>query len=438
MLDGFASNVPKKPTSRRSLPRRHALVVAAAMGSLSASARSAPLLTEPEGIQRVCNRGPDAALARARRLTGSAEVIAAGVLPNPSLMVQHQAVLSGPAERETIVGLSVPLGVSGRRGLLQDAALARREQAFADADATLFESALEFREAYVTALVDRARTDILKEQQLALEASSTAIEALAKSGEAAGYDLLRQRLQARIHRSSVASALARAEASRNRLSAWIDGEFSLPEVDVADIVRPVATASSNQALPLTRRARSLEAGSRASAIEARAARRRWLPDPDVFAGYRVVDGDSATAHGVSLSLTVPLTFFDHGQGDAARSDAEGQLLNASLDQLRWEQRAEAKAARARLEQLSSGAAELGQAQSEAHALLTQAQQLYSAGEASIAEMLEAFRAAEEARLAELEQMLEIALARLVLMRAQGTMFDPSLDRACLKPQQKEP
>ncbi len=437
MPDPGVWNIPKKPTDHRLFSIFRSVLSAAACLGLVAPAHGAPALTEVEGTRQICSLGPDAALARARRLQGEAEVIAAGVLPNPSLMVQHQRTFTGPEERETIVGLSVPFGVSGRRGLLQDAAAARREQAFAEAGATLFESALDFREAYVTAAIEQARADLLDEQQAALDASSTTIETLAKSGETAAYDLLRQRVQARLHRASVESARARALGFRARIAAWMDSDIALPSVDLEALARGNTSAAPDTGAA-SARVQSLRAASRASALEARAARRRWVPDPEAFAGYRVVDGDANLARGVSLSLTIPLTFFDHGQGEAARADAEGRALEASAEGLSRQQRAEANAARVRLQQLSSGIADLGQARNDARDLLTQAQRLYAAGEASITEMLEAFRAAEDAQLAELDRVFQIALARLSIMRATGTMFDAGLDQACTRPELRKP
>jgi outer membrane protein, heavy metal efflux system len=436
MPEPFIWYMRKKPTVHRIF--FGSVLPAAACLGMAARAHAAPLLTELEGTRQVCSLGPDAALARARQLQGEAEVTAAGVLPNPSLSVQHQRALSGPEERETIIGLSVPLGVSGRRGLLRDAAAARREQAFAEAGATLFESALDFREAYLAAVIERGRAEILDEQQTALDASSSRIEALTKSGEAAAYDLLRQRVQARLHRASVESARARALALRARIAAWTDSEVELPSIDLEALARDSTPAAPAHTESPPARLQSVRAASRASAIEARAAHRRWVPDPEVFAGYRVVAGDTALARGLSLSLTIPLTFFDHGQGEAAQAEAEARLLEASAEGLSRQQRAEAHAARARLQQLSSGITDLGQAREDARELLTQAQQLYAAGEASITEMLEAFRAAEDAQLAELDRASEIALARLSVMRATGTMFDASLDRACIRPEQRKP
>ncbi|MEO8179757.1 MAG: TolC family protein [Deltaproteobacteria bacterium] len=438
MLDRSNRIAHKKPIVRRLFCCRWSAGLTVASLLVSAAAAAAPILTEVAGTLQVCRLGPDAALARAMRSRGAAEVTAAGVLPNPSLVLEHQRAMTGPVDRETIAGLSVPLGVSGRRSLIKDAAAARREGADADADATLFESALAFREAYLTALVDQARAEILSEQQLALEASSGTMEALAKSGEAAGYDLLRQRVQARLHRGSVESARARALASRASLEAWIETEVELPNIDLAVLAHGGISQPPSEPPSPSRRVRSLRAASRASALEARAARRRWVPDPDVFAGYRALDQDGDIAHGVSLGLTIPLTFFDHGQGEAALADAEREALEAGAERLSRQQRADAKAARVQLQQLTSNIEDLGQVRDDARELLTQAQRLYSAGETSITEMLEAFRVAEDARLAEIDRVSEIALTRLLVMRASGSMFDPSLDQACTRPGPRKP
>jgi outer membrane protein, heavy metal efflux system len=438
MLNPSNTSAVKKPTVHRFSFCRWSAWLTAATLLISVSAAAAPVLTEVAGTLKVCRLGPDTAVARAIRLRGTAGVTAAGVLSNPSLVLEHQRTMIGPVDRETIAGVSVPFGVSGRRNLLKDAAAARREGADADADAMLFESAIAFREAYLTALVDQARADILSEQQLALEASSVTMEALAKSGEAAGYDLLRQRVQARLHRGSVESAKARALASRASLEAWIEAEVELPNIDLSVLAHGSTPEPPTEPTSPSRRVQSLRAASRASALDARAARRRWVPDPDVFAGYRALDQDARIAHGVSLGLTIPLTFFDHGQGEAAMADAEREALEAGAERLSWRQRAEAKAARVRLQQLTSNIEDLGQVRDDARELLTQAQRLYSAGEASITEMLEAFRAAEDARLAELDRVFEIALTRLLVMRASGSMFDPSLDQACTHPELPKP
>ncbi len=393
---------------------------------------AAPPVTERTGVERVCSSGPESRVARAQRLRGSAAVTAASVLPNPSLVAEHQRSLSGPTERETILGISVPIGLGGRRGILKDAAAWRSQQAMFDANATLFEAALAFREAYATAALDRAKVVVLTEQQTALDALSVTIEGLARGGEAAGYDLLRQRAQARVHRRTLDSAEARARASQALLEAWLGTPVELPA-----LAREILVVSSLVDRPLTDslvlahpRLRGLEADAQASNLEGRAARRKWVPDLEVFAGYRGTTFAADTGHGLALGLRLPLTFFDHGQGEAARADAEQVVARSSAESLRRQHGAKLKSAKVELEALSAAVAEADTAAAEAATLQQQARQLYAAGETTITELLEAFRAAGEARLSRLVLAEEIAVARLSLMRAAGTQFDAALDRIC--------
>jgi cobalt-zinc-cadmium efflux system outer membrane protein len=423
----------EKPTPRRCSTTAGGVStwLGAALTLLTATSHASEPLDERAATLHVCNQGPDAAVAGAARARAAAHVTAAGVLPNPSLVAEHQRTLRGSPEHETIVGVSVPLGLSGERGILSDAAAARRDAATLDADAALFDSALSFRDAYVEAASAAARAELLREQQAVLDELSTTIQALARSGEAAGYDLLRQQTQARLHRSVLASAEAQALAGRALLAQWTEAELVLtPEPALqmgADVPGGSALAARAGA---TARTQGLEAAARASQLEASAARRRWIPDVELFAGYRALDVGAETGHGLSIALTVPLTFFDHGQGEAARAEAEGLFASSSAERLRRQTRAEVEAAHLRLERLRQSVPELEQASRDASSLQAQARSLYAAGEAPITELLEAFRGAEEAQLARLERAREVALARRALMRAANTMFDSSLDAAC--------
>lgn len=386
---------------------------------------------EVELTRRVCSSGPHQEIAKAQRQRGEAALTVAGVLPNPSLVVEHQQSLSGPDERETIAGLSVPLGISGRRSLLKDAASARNEQAAADANATLFETALDFREAYANAVAADTEVRILAEQQASLDALSNLVQALTRGGETAGYDLLRQQTQARIHQRLLESATANAKVASARLALWTGKEIPLADEGINALIADGPRISTLSApAPDTPQVRGLEAAARASGLEAQAARRRWVPDVDVFAGYRSVAAGGSTGQGIALRLAMPLTFFDHGQGEAAEARAERSLAQASAASLRLRNDLEAKVYGAHLRQLVSQLGSAAQLSVDAKVLQTTAQKLYSAGETPITELLEAFRSAEEARLSELKLARDVAEARLGLLRTTGTLFDPALDRLC--------
>ena len=386
-------------------------------------------LNELDGARGVCRAGVESAIAGARRAQGDAGVAAAAVLPNPSLIVEHQRSLTGATDRETVLGVSVPLGVGGRRWLLQDAAQARSKQLSLEARAGLFDAALSFREAYVLAVIAQARVEILTRQQLALDALTSAIQKLAKGGEAASYDQLRQATYARLHRQALESANAVAQASRTQLEAWLEREVALP----ADAITNLAVLRSQlAAVPKsdTAEVQGLEAQARADDLEARAARRRAVPDVSLFGGYRAVAAGSETGHGIALSLELPITIFDHGQGESRRASADAQLARATAQRLRKRQQAAVRAAQVSLGRLEASAAEAEATTRDALAIRDKATQLYAAGEANVTELLEAYRFAEEAELTELALSEKVALTRLGLMRAAGTMFDAELDRQC--------
>lgn len=396
---------------------------------LSSSAMAEPL-QELDGVRSVCRSGVDSAVAKARKAQGDALVVAAQVLPNPALIVEHQRSLTGATDRETILGLSVPLGIGGRRWVLQDAAHARRKQSALEAQAGLFEAALSFREAYLVAVVAQARVEVLAKNQVDLDALSTALQKLAKAGEAAGYDQLRQTTSSRLHRQALQSARAAATWARAQLQVWLVGEVTLPRDPI------VALAGSRDHLAdrhpsETAEVQVLEAQARADELEARAARRRAVPELTLFGGYRSVAAGGETGHGLSLALEVPITVFDHGQGEALRATSDAQLARATAQRLRKRQKAIAHASKLGRSELEATVAEAHATSRSALSVRDKATQLYSAGEATITELLEAHRVAEEAQLAELALLEQAALMRLAQMRAAGTMFDAELDRQCL-------
>jgi outer membrane protein, heavy metal efflux system len=410
----------------------HSRVLAAcAITQIGIAGVHAQALDELQATAEVCRSGPDARMARATRLAGAAQLTASSVSPNPALVIEHDRALTSPADHETVLGVSVPLDFSGRRSLLRDAASARGEQAAAEAEATLLESALAFRETYAAAVLDAARVTVLTRQQAVFDELSTVLEGLTKGGEAAEYDLLRQRMQAQLHRRDVDAATARAAESLARLEAWRGTKVTLPEGSLSAL----AGGSAADAAPVDASAqhptlRSLDAQARASALTLRAAERRWIPELELFAGYRTATAAGATGHGVSLALEVPLGLFDHGQGDAALARAEQERALATRESLHKHASARALALTARLERLQASEPQVAATAQQADGLETKARQLYAAGETTITELLEALGASEQARLAVIDLAADLATTRLQRMRALGSQLNTELDAAC--------
>jgi outer membrane protein TolC len=172
---------------------------------------------------------------------------------------------------------------------------------------------------------------------------------------------------------------------------------------------------------------------RAADLEADAAARKWVPDLELFFGYRQVTADTATSvtetgHGFTLRIAVPITFFDHGQGDAALARAEEATARAERDALVQATRADERAADEALAALRSAKPD-GSAARAAN-LVEQARRLYTAGEASLDDLLEAQALAEASALAAIDTEEARASARTLKARATGSLGNARLDVAC--------
>jgi outer membrane protein, heavy metal efflux system len=401
-----------------------AVVFFLAPGAARAQTQRAP---EVELTLRVCRSGPGASTARAERGVGASELGAIEPLQNPSLVIEHQQTLSGPSERETVIGAEIPLVLSGRRGLLRDAARARQRVSDARASADLLGTALDFRTAFALAVVEQERAAVMQEQQKALEELSTALQQLTARGEAAAYDVRRHQAEVRLHARSLAAARARAQTAQRRLAHWLDEPTDAALLTSAGLAQaPVTPNQKNQHPEVT----ALRGTAQAASFESDAARRRWLPEPEIFAGYRQVAAGDVTGHGVALGLKLPLTFFEHGQGASTKARAEQRLAEARADRLERELDRELGAASASLQALEAALQQAQQNVAETAKLKESARILYGAGEASITELLDAYRTGESAALDRLTALEELLAARLAVMRAAGKQFVPELDASC--------
>ena len=382
---------------------------------------------EVEFTLRVCRSGPGLPMARAERGVGDAEVGAIEPLQNPSLVVEHQQNLSRVSERETIIGAEIPLALSGRRGLLRDAASARQRVSEARANAGLVETALDFRTAFALAVVEHERARVMQEHQKALEELSNALQQLSARGETAAYDVRRHQAEVRLHARSLAAARARAQAAQRRLAYWLDAPADAALLTRGGLAHaPSIPSQKNQHPEVV----ALRGTAEAASLESDAAQRRWVPEPEIFAGYRQIASGDATGHGIALGLKIPLTFFEHGQGTSARARAERSLAEARADRLEREFERELAAASGSLPALEAALQQAEQNVAETEKLKESARVLYAAGEASITELLDAYRTGESAALDRLTALEELLSARLAVMRAAGKQFDSELDESC--------
>jgi outer membrane protein, heavy metal efflux system len=424
---------------RRSVARTttacSSLALSIALLTSRAVAQNPGTIDERAAVRQFCASG----IATELRHAGNARIAAAealgSVYDNPRLRLEHQRVLAGPEDNETIVGLGIPIPLSGRRGLLRDAARERRRQANAEMSSALLESALELRANFARAVLDAERVSISRAHQRALEQLRDQTARVARAGEAAAYDERRQRTEAKLHAQRLASLEARTEASLARLETWLPAGVRparSPIWDLAGVSGGHAlVAAARGQTPASHAVIALEAGARANRLEAQSARRRAIPEPEFFGGYRSTSASGLeTGHGFAMALELPLPLFDHGQWESAQAEAAASTSRASASVRRREDRALLNGAVRRIGRLERALADADAATQDASQIELQAIALYRAGEASLSELLDALRSGEAVRLARIDLAEELVAARIELMRAAGKQLDPELDRAC--------
>ena len=385
-------------------------------------------LGEVEATKRFCEAGPEAAVARGRALLARAVGSAADPLPNPTLSASHDRSLNAERDHETVVGIEVPLGIGGRRWLLQDAAAARQAQTELEAAHDRVMAAVSFRRAFVRASLASARVTLLRKRLGPYRSLLEKIDKLQTGGENAQLDRDRLQIEAELGAASAASQERELEAQ----TAWLEAVLEAP-VELTDDPSRVAGAADlpDRRGPGSLRVAALGKAAEASKIEADAARRRSVPDVDLFAGYRNVGAEGAeTGHGFSLAVSLPLTLFDHGQAEARRAEAEASLASAKAARAEQRSRAAERAARARLAAIDRAAPRLKEALALAEKTEQGTERLYLAGESSLSDVLQANRSRTELELALFELAAARADALLSIVEARGRFAEPELDAAC--------
>lgn len=359
-------------------------------------------LTEAEAVRLGLARADFADLERGAVQAAEADVLAAGLLPNPTLSYSRDRVGDSPEAVEQTWMLEQTFDVSGRRGLHREAA-SRRVDAVAAGNAS--------RQLEVAADIRRSFHDVLF-RQAAIRATETwtqrfarvegMVGKLARAGEASGYDrrrLARERLTAE-------ARLAAERAERDRSLARLMALTGVPEAPLKGELLPSAPTPVETVLTRLDQRPDLQSLSRraeAADLEGRAARRGGIPEVTVGVGPKYVDNGSSQDKGVALSLSVPLPVFDRQQAGQRRAAAEALQARAEYRLAKRRAEGELRGLHRQAEGLRATAIDYrSRAVAASPELLRIAETAYQGGESSLLELLDAYRGALEAEIAALE------------------------------------
>jgi outer membrane protein, heavy metal efflux system len=380
-------------------------------------------LTERAAIDMALARPAYRTVEAGRIAVAESAVMEARLPPNPNLQLTHErGHTTGGTATETSLVVSQAFDISGRRTLRRQAAEQRLAATHYDRAIARNRLIAEVRNAFADALYrDQLRTS-LREWNQRIDAVYTVVSRLAKAGEASAYE--RRRLER--ERQAAQARIARAEAdygrARELLLAFLGNSAARTLAPTGNLIppEPPALATAQSTMRSRPDLQSLVAQAEAFDREHRAAERAWLPDLTVGVGPKRVDEPARTENAAIVSVSIALPIFDRGQAAQKRASAEASATRAehALHLERWE--AELRGVWGQANELRRAALSFSADTTKSSRDLSRiAETAYRGGEASLLELLDAYRNELEAQTTALELALAARVARIELDLLSG-------------------
>ncbi len=402
------------------------VVCALSVPAPSVRGEEPPRLTLAGALRLARENNPDLLGARADAETARALRSAAVVLPNPVLSYSTSKIPTdgAPADTaygngfysrsyDTVVSASQLVEIGGKRGSRRasaDAGIAGADARLSDAERLLESSVVK---AYVAAAVAFRSASLSRGSADSFERTV----ALAKEREAAGDISASERAQVEI-----AGGRLRADAAQSDLAAGnavraLAALLNRPSIVLAEdldalVANGTPPAADDDAAVLAGRPdiAALEAAARKAEAELSLQKAFRVPDPTLQAQFEREPPDKRNTFGFGVSLPIPLFNRNVPQirmaevaRDAARRDLARGRVRAEQDLAATRQALEITASRAdRL---------VGELLPKAESVRETVRYAYEQGAASLLELLEAERNANDLRLAAAAAQGDLAAAR---------------------------
>lgn len=298
-------------------------------------ALAAETWTEASAIEAFVSESPRLALIRQRTSAARADLLAAGVWPNPTLDVEREQVfVPGGSADENRLGVQVPLSITGQAGLRRAIAQKGLAAAEAQVEYELGLQVLEFRSAYNRAAHAQARVETLNQASSIYQRLERIIHERTTAGESAGYDLMRMRLARATVEARLAAARSSEQEARATLSSLlgrpIGGPLRLSETLAIPPSLAELQAQASDRKDLVALHHDLERGRLSLQLASRSA---WK-DPALSLGLKQTQEPTSQGIGYLAGVSWPLPLFDRGQGEVAKGEAEIARLEAEEALLR--------------------------------------------------------------------------------------------------------
>ena len=400
-------------------PRRTLLIALALMTLCPLKARAQQSMSADEAVSRALKTPQVQELLQARILFERATLEESLVRPVPTLSLSYAQVpgqsLGGSLEFQAVANQTVDL--TGWRARLRQTLAAREDAQRASTQSWRLRVSAEVRHAFFEALYLQERVRALEDWIARLERGVQIIAARQARGDASPYDVQRMQREVTLARQQRAASLAQLAQARSSLRAWVPWTQA-PRL-AGSLTPPSPPPQGQRVLPEILQLQRLQSSLSA---ELDAWQRPFLRNWNVGGGYRFVREDGGQGHGFILSLTVPIALWntdlarrDRLQAERARLGHEVELASTLAAQ------AEVAALQRQHDALAALALAPGPQERD---LTTMAEVSYGADEATLTELLDAYRSETELLLSTLDLQWEARKAALELERRRGVGATP--------------
>jgi cobalt-zinc-cadmium efflux system outer membrane protein len=381
-------------------------------------------------LRIVRDKSPRFAAIRTRIETARAEVVGAGVLPNPrftygryQLSSRVNTMYEGKVQEGFL--LEVPVLIAGQRGARVEAAERRVEATEAGVEAEFAGLLRDTWGLFVKLLASRERAAILNEAAGDMGYLRSLVAGREQAGSASPYDVLRISVEAKAVETRLENARSELAGTAGDLGILL----GLPEwrSEALGNLAPLGVsadpnslwASAEQKNPELEAMRRAEIAADAGLEQAR--RERW-PTPTLQVGTTYTDRPYGMTPYAGISVDLPI--FDRGQGGMARAAAEKQAILTEREMVAARTRVELERATELLKRRRESRARFEQeVLAKLPDLKRMAESSYRLGQGTLLELLDASRSRTEIRLSHLDLMQAETEAELDALKAAGLLVN---------------
>ena len=408
--------------------RRRAAALAFTLLFVTATAFAQPLpaTVRLEDVIRLLNeRSPRTFADRASIDVTAADRITARTYPNPDIsygnvhlvtglstgaITQHQVVFDQPLlifkQRQARLG-AADLNVTAEQARVAQALSQRR---------------LQVRQAFATLLSRQQQLSVIQDSLADLQRVQDVVRGRAEAGERSDYDVARIEIETERVRVEMMNAEADVDDAAGQLATLLGFPGWSPRATgtldpSADVPTDVEAlwATAQQRRPSLVAIRQQQAAARGGLF---LAQRERLPVPAFSAGTQMTQ--SVTGTSTFLGFSMPLPFFDRGQGAIAKADAQIRAQDLALE-------AELAEAHADIERATTVLAKRRAALSELETRVVErvptlrrmSEDAYREGGADILELLDAMRSVKDIQIAHVQQLESAKLAEEAVVSVAG-------------------